>query len=75
MALNQRSGPKMSESTGDRDAPKAAPPEVKLVKTDDLKPDDYGINCLRPLGLCDLGGCCDICWYGASGKGASRSPA
>ena len=20
-------------------------------------------SCLRPLGLCDLGGCCDVCCY------------
>ncbi len=20
-------------------------------------------TCLRPLGLCELGGCCDTCWY------------
>ena len=20
-------------------------------------------TCLRPLGLCELGGCCESCWY------------
>lgn len=20
-------------------------------------------TCLRPLGLCELGGCCEVCWY------------
>ncbi|OGR03996.1 MAG: hypothetical protein A2284_01740 [Deltaproteobacteria bacterium RIFOXYA12_FULL_61_11] len=20
-------------------------------------------TCLRPLGLCELGGSCDVCWY------------
>lgn len=24
---------------------------------------DYDGTCLRPLGLCELGGACDVCWY------------
>lgn len=35
----------------------------KLVRVHDLRPDGYEGTCLRPLGLCDLGGCCDSCWY------------
>ena len=30
---------------------------------DDLRDKDSETTCLRPLGLCDLGGCCDVCWY------------
>ena len=35
----------------------------KYVKVDDLRAEGDDGTCLRPLGLCDLGGCCDICWY------------
>jgi len=24
---------------------------------------EYDGTCLRPLGLCELGGACDVCWY------------
>ena len=34
-----------------------------LVSVHDLRPEGYDGTCLRPLGLCDLGGCCDTCWY------------
>jgi hypothetical protein len=33
------------------------------VKVHDARPDDYDGTCLRPLGLCELGGCCETCWY------------
>ncbi len=36
---------------------------VRFVKVDDQKPEGYEGSCLRPTGMCDLGGCCDICWY------------
>ncbi len=32
------------------------------LKVDELR-EDGDSSCLRPLGLCDLGGCCDVCWY------------
>jgi hypothetical protein len=49
---------------------------VKLVKTAEMKPEGYQGTCLRPLGLCELGGACDTCWYSPfhprnRGKGAS----
>jgi hypothetical protein len=34
-----------------------------LIKVDDEKPEGYDGTCLRPLGLCELGMCCDVCWY------------
>jgi hypothetical protein len=34
-----------------------------LVKTDERKPEGYDGTCLRPTGMCELGGSCDICWY------------
>lgn len=36
----------------------------RFVTIEDEKPEGYDGGCLRPLGLCELGGCCDICWYG-----------
>jgi hypothetical protein len=35
----------------------------RYVKVYDDSPDGYDGTCLRPLGLCELGGCCDACWY------------
>jgi len=35
---------------------------VEYVTVDDLRDDDT-TTCLRPLGLCELGGACDACWY------------
>lgn len=32
------------------------------LKVGELRDEDDS-SCLRPLGLCDLGGCCDVCWY------------
>ena len=37
--------------------------EINYVKVEDARPDGYDGTCLRPLGLCELGGCCDACWY------------
>ena len=36
---------------------------VEYVAVDDLRADDDTTTCLRPLGLCELGGACDACWY------------
>ncbi len=52
---------KASEKTDGRD--EKAANEDNLVSVHDLRPEDYDGTCLRPLGLCDLGGCCDTCWY------------
>ena len=58
---------KVDETPGsDIEAPEAArtkSPDLKLVRVDDVRPEDYDGTCLRPLGLCELGGCCDACWY------------
>jgi hypothetical protein len=36
---------------------------IELVRVSDRRqPGDEG-TCLRPLGLCELGGACDACWY------------
>jgi hypothetical protein len=36
----------------------------QLVKVDDLRPAGQSEEtCLRPLGLCELGGACEACWY------------
>ncbi len=46
-----------TDSTGER-----------LVYVYENAPDDYTSTCLRPLGLCELGGCCDTCWYNPFGE-------
>ena len=33
------------------------------VKTSEMRSEDDNDTCLRPLGLCELGGSCDSCWY------------
>jgi hypothetical protein len=38
-------------------------PAVPLVSVYAHRPAGYEGSCLRPLGLCELGGCCDACWY------------
>jgi hypothetical protein len=37
--------------------------EPAFVTVADLRPEGDGVTCLRPLGLCELGGACDACWY------------
>ena len=34
-----------------------------LINVYENMPQDYDGTCLRPLGLCELGGCCDVCIY------------
>lgn len=62
----------MSKPTSDKSASKNPSAKVEMVKTDALRPKNAETTCLRPLGLCDLGGCCDICWYGIRNKGAGK---
>lgn len=38
--------------------------DEQLIAAYDNRPSEYEGSCLRPLGLCELGGCCDLCWYG-----------
>ena len=50
----------------DPELPENTPPETgepEYVRVEDVRPEDYDGTCLRPLGLCELGGCCDACWY------------
>jgi len=46
--------------------PQTAPPETegpRYINVHDLRAPDDEDTCLRPLGLCELGGCCDVCFY------------
>lgn len=36
---------------------------VTFIAVRELNVEGYDGTCLRPLGLCELGGCCDACWY------------
>lgn len=40
------------------------PPPPPLTSVYENRPEGYEGTCLRPLGLCELGGSCDTCWYG-----------
>lgn len=37
--------------------------QLEYVKVGEMRPADDKNTCLRPLGLCELGGSCDSCWY------------
>jgi hypothetical protein len=41
----------------------AASEPARLVRVHEIHVEGYDGTCLRPLGLCELGGCCDVCWY------------
>lgn len=51
-----------TEEAGDS-RERAAAGAAALVDTASLKPAGYEGTCLRPTGMCELGGSCDICWY------------
>ncbi len=38
-------------------------PQLRLINVHEQRAEGYDGTCLRPLGLCELGGCCDVCWY------------
>jgi hypothetical protein len=46
--------PKPSPTSGNR---------VHYVKVGEMRSEGDTNTCLRPLGLCELGGSCDSCWY------------
>lgn len=37
--------------------------ETVFFRVEYARPEGYDGTCLRPLGLCEFGGCCDACWY------------
>ncbi len=43
--------------------PPAGSDRIGYVKVGELRAEDDEETCLRPLGLCELGGSCDSCWY------------
>ncbi len=54
------------DTKGDpQEAPEASDPAQGplLVDVYENRPAGYEGTCLRPLGLCELGGSCDTCWY------------
>jgi hypothetical protein len=34
-----------------------------MLRITESRPASYDGTCLRPLGLCELGGSCEVCWY------------
>lgn len=58
--MDSARGP-MSES---RNSPEPDPAPVPLVNVRELAAkESLEATCLRPLGLCELSGSCDVCWY------------
>ena len=51
------------------DEPGAAGERVEFVNVFELGPEEYSDSCLMPLGMCELGGCCDVCTYGPNRSG------
>ncbi len=51
------------ESNGHSKKTEQRPSAPRLITVDEIRPSDDQGTCLRPLGLCELGGCCDTCWY------------
>ncbi len=41
----------------------STPSGIHSVKMTESCPEGYDGTCLRPLGLCELGGSCEVCWY------------
>ncbi len=37
--------------------------EGELIKNAPNRPENYENTCQRPIGECELGGCCDVCWF------------
>jgi hypothetical protein len=52
-----------SEPDPENEAAGARTADQGLIAVADLRADDDNATCLRPLGLCELGGSCDSCWY------------
>ncbi len=54
------------EADGDKEADRPFAPRIDdgvMVKNVTVAPENYMGACRRPLGECELGMCCDICWY------------
>lgn len=61
--------PDPSNADGDHDGDEPASEQSDLRLIDVYAqggPEGYDGTCLRPLGLCELGGCCDACWYNSN---------
>ena len=35
----------------------------RLISVYDQQPEGYEGTCLRPMGKCEMGGCCDVCLH------------
>lgn len=51
------------DPAGGSDRVQPATEQVEYVRVGDLRGENDTDTCLRPLGLCELGGSCDSCWY------------
>ncbi len=53
----------MPNTNDERDQSPPPPERPRIVGVYENRPAGYEGTCLRPLGLCELGGSCDTCWY------------
>ena len=60
MAGSDGPGSSLSDPTAGQLSAERKPVVVRITE---VRPDGYDGTCLRPLGLCELGGSCDACWY------------
>ena len=62
MATDSKKKPSGEKKT-DPGQKKTKPGDAEIIQVYENAPESYDGTCLRPLGLCELGGCCDTCWY------------
>ncbi|MBW2523524.1 MAG: hypothetical protein JRI23_05090 [Deltaproteobacteria bacterium] len=59
--------PSTRSASGEEPPPREGSDEdCRLIHVYDEAPEGYDGTCLRPLGLCELGGACDACWYNSN---------
>jgi hypothetical protein len=58
-----RSGDDTNHATHGLGPSEVAGVRIEYVKVGDMRSQGDEDTCLRPLGLCELGGSCDSCWY------------
>ncbi len=51
------------DSNFNSDSSPNAERHVEYINVGHIRADGDEDTCLRPLGLCELGGSCDSCWY------------
>ncbi|MCU0305970.1 MAG: hypothetical protein MUC56_18095 [Thermoanaerobaculales bacterium] len=61
--MERPDGDGVNRGPGSPAGPSPAGSRPALVTVGELRAGDDPVTCLRPLGLCELGGACEACWY------------